>query len=72
MARSDASSHPSEELPYLIELWRAEPPGDVELVLARALSVELARAIFKAAMSEHPERRITLRKGTQIIADSAG
>lgn len=72
MARSDASSYPLEELPYLIELWHAERQDNVELVLARALNAALARAIFKAAISEHPERRITLRKGTQIIADSAG
>jgi hypothetical protein len=70
MARSDAS--PLEELPYLIELWHAERRDDVELLLGRALNAALARAIFKAAMSEHPERRITLRKGRQIIEDSAG
>jgi hypothetical protein len=72
MARSHASSRSLEELPYLIELWHAERRNDVELVLARALNAELARAIFKAATSEHPERRITLRKDSSIIADSFG
>lgn len=66
MARSDASSYPLEELRH------AERRHDVELVLARALNAELARAIFKAATSEHPERRITLRKVNSIIADSLG
>jgi hypothetical protein len=34
--------------------------------------VQLAHAIFNAARNEHPERRITLQKGTRMIADSAG
>ena len=71
MARSDASSHALEELPYLIELWHAERQDDVEQVLARAFSAELARVIFRAAMIEHPERRITLRQESKIIADSS-
>lgn len=41
-------------------------------MLARASSATLAQAIFSAAKSEHPERRITLQKGSHIIADSAG
>ena len=71
MARSDAPSRYLEELPYLIELWHAERQDDVEQVLARAFSAELARVIFKAAASEHPERRITLRQDSNIIADSS-
>jgi hypothetical protein len=51
-------------------LWQAEREDNIEQVLARALSAELARAIFKAATSEHPERRITMRKGRNVIADS--
>ncbi|WP_309083707.1 hypothetical protein [Chelativorans sp.] len=60
----------SEELPYRIELWNAEGSEEVERVLARALSAQLARAIFEAARNEHPERRITLAKGGQVLADS--
>jgi hypothetical protein len=62
----------TEELPYRIELWKdAEGKGSgVERVLARAASVQLAHAIFKAAQSEHPNRRITLRDGDRIVADS--
>jgi hypothetical protein len=63
--------NPSEELPYRIELWLADSTESVERVLARALDVQLARAIFKAAQAEHPERRVTLRKGSRIIADSS-
>jgi hypothetical protein len=72
MPRSDAPSRSIEELPYLIELWHAEQREEVEVVLARALSLGLARAIFKAATSEYPERRVTLRKDSSIIiADSS-
>jgi hypothetical protein len=60
-----------ERLPYRIELWDAERLDTIERVLARAASVTLARAIFKAALAEHPGRRITLRRGARVIADSA-
>ena len=62
---------PQDELPYSIELWRVEDAG-VERVLARASSAQLAQAIFNAARNEHPGRRITLQKGSRVIADSAG
>ena len=62
----------AEELPYCIELWRWDKTHLVERVLGRALNNQLARAIFTAAKSEYPERRITLRKGNRTIADSAG
>ena len=61
---------PQEELPYRIELWQRDH-GAVERVLARAVSAELARAIFKAAQGEYPQRRITLSKGQATVADSA-
>ena len=67
---SDQSSAP-EELPFQVEL-RADDSDQIERVLARAISIQLARAIFKAAISEHPGRHITLTKGTTLIADSAG
>jgi len=43
----------------------------IERVLARAANALLARAIFKAAQGEHPGRRITLRRGSHIVADSS-
>jgi hypothetical protein len=72
MSPTDAPSHPQDELPYSIELWHAEDPNAVERVLARASSAQLAHAIFTAARNEHPERRITLQKGSRVVADSAG
>jgi hypothetical protein len=65
-------SEPDERLPYRVELWHAENRDAVERVLARAANASLARAIFKAAQDEHPERRITVRRGARIVADSVG
>ena len=61
----------SEELPYRIELRQMGRAAGVERVLARAFSATLAQAIYKAAQGEHPDRRITLRQGETLIADSA-
>jgi len=59
---------PPEDLPYRVELWRVDG-GAVERVLARAASVQLAHAIFRAAQQEHPDRRVTLSHDRQIVAD---
>jgi len=69
--RTGTASRPSEDLPFGIELWRADGKDGVERVLARAVSMQLARSIFKAAQSEHPQRRIVLRRGTRVIFDSS-
>ena len=71
-SRTGSPSHPSQELPYGIELRQADNHDKVERVLARAVNSQLAHAMFRAAQGEYPERRITLRKGTRIIADSSG
>jgi hypothetical protein len=70
--RGSAGPAETEELPYRVELWHDGGGDAVERVLARALNAQLARAIFKAATGEHPNRRITLRKGARVIADSSG
>lgn len=69
MARTSPRPRPQETLPYRIELW--DGVADERRILARAVSVQLARAIFRAASEEHPEARITLRRGNRIVADSA-
>jgi hypothetical protein len=71
MSQTGTSPEPVEELPYRVELWHIDGTDTVERVLARALKVQLAQAIFKAAAEEHPERRITLCKGPRVIADSS-
>jgi hypothetical protein len=61
----------AESLSYWIELWESKG-NSVERVLARAFNAELARVIFKAARTEHPDRRITLRRGAKVLSDTAG
>jgi hypothetical protein len=56
-------------LPYTIELWDVDKKG-VERLLARAVNAALARAIYLAAREEHPERRITLSRGSRVISRS--
>ena len=68
--KADGASAPEEELPFRVELWHDGGHDAVERVLGRAANVQLARAIFKAAQGDHPERRITLRRDDRIIADS--
>lgn len=57
----------AEKLPYVVELWDG---AGVEKVLARAARVSLARAIFQAAKSEYPDRRLCLRQGSKTLEDS--
>jgi hypothetical protein len=74
VAMSQTGSPPpelQEELPYRVELWHLDGTATVERVLARAVSAQLAQAIFKAARDEHPQRRVTLSEGTRVIADTA-
>ena len=68
MSRTATRPRPQEALPYRIELWDAN--AGTKRILARAVTAQLARAIFRAATREHPESRITLRRGARIIADS--
>jgi hypothetical protein len=42
----------------------------VERVLGRAANAQLANAIFQAALAEHPDRHIALRRGTRLIGES--
>ena len=71
VAMAGTAPEPTEELPYRVELWHVDETETVERILGRALNVQLARAIFRAAKEEHPQRRITLREGTRVIADSS-
>lgn len=56
-------------LPYAVELWNLTRTGP-ERIIGRASSPVLARAIFTAAQSEHLGRRIVLRRGSEILAQS--
>jgi hypothetical protein len=68
-APSPGAVPPDEGLPYKIELWDEARAG-VQRVLARVASAVLARAAYDAAVSEHVNRRVTLRRGPRMIADS--
>lgn len=69
-AVAQAGGEAAEDLPYIVELWTLTR-AEVERVLGRANSATLARAIFTAAEMEHLGRRITLRKGSERIAESS-
>ena len=71
IARIGARAGQKESLPYRIELRDLADDKAVVQLLARAFSGPLARAIFKAAQVEHPDRRITLSRGNRVLADSA-
>jgi hypothetical protein len=61
----------SEDLPFAIEVWdERNAAAAVERVIARATNQQLARAIFGSARKEYPERRITVRCGSDTILDS--
>ncbi len=60
---------PTEKLPYAIELWDVSGT-EPERILARASRQSLARAIFKAARTEHPDRKLRLCHGHRVIAES--
>ena len=62
----------SDLLPYAIELWSAYGVDTVERILARVADIQLARAIFETARREHSDRRVTLRRGSELLADTAG
>ncbi|HEY1798216.1 MAG TPA: hypothetical protein VGG57_19030 [Stellaceae bacterium] len=68
MARISPRSRTLETLPYRIEL--AGAADDERRILARAMTLQLARAIFRAASEEHPDARITLRRGNRILGNS--
>jgi MoxR-like ATPase len=59
----------ADQLRYTVELWDL-PRNAPERVIGRASSATLARAIFAAALSEHLGRRIVLRRGLEILAES--
>lgn len=60
---------PAEGLPYVVELWNL-PRTAPERELGRAAGMVLARAIFQAAASEHPGRRVVLRRAREILAET--
>jgi len=60
---------PERTLPYRIDLW-ATDGTTVERLLAQAMTLSLARAIYAAATTDYPSRRITLQRGTMVLSDT--
>lgn len=69
VSSEDSASSKVERLPYAVELWDAGA-GAVERIIARAYNAALARAIFKGAQAEYPDRRLTLRRRGRVLADT--
>ena len=68
--RERAEAGPSSrtpDLPFRIELWDAEQ-RNMERVVARVHSQNLAQAIFKAACEEFPGRHLSLWRGRERLA----
>ena len=68
--RDNGQEVSAESLPYVIELWNRAGNEPVR-VIARARNAGLARAIFKAAVAENPERKLTLRRDGRVLASTA-
>ena len=66
--RAPGGAYESAKLPYRVEMWNE---GECERVLALAAQASLARAIYTAAVGEHPDRLIVLARGATILARSA-
>lgn len=65
----EAAAGASGQLPYAVELWNL-PRTAPERVVGRAGSAVVARAIFLAAQSEHLGRKVVLRRGGRVLAES--
>jgi hypothetical protein len=71
IARMTGPAAAHDKLPYRVELC-GDDENAPERVLALALDANLARAIFRAAQKEYPERRVVVRRGSRTVVDSAG
>ena len=69
--RTGRQQHPTEDLPYKVELWDAAGKS-VEVVLAVTASPSIGYAAYFAATREHPDRHITLRHKNTIVSRWAG
>ena len=65
-----APAETAEDLPYQVALSPADSSSGSR-ILARAASMQLARAIFNAAKNEHHGQRILLVRDGRVVADSA-
>lgn len=64
------SADPGEPLPYTVELWDVAGKAP-ERVLGRAASILLANAVFAAAQNDYVGRKLVLKRGNKVLAESA-
>jgi hypothetical protein len=62
-------SQPDQHLPYKVEQWD-DTGTQVESVLALACAQRLAVSAYEAAVSLYPGRVVTLRRGTEVLANA--
>lgn len=67
--RLEAGASPSDPLPFVVELWNRSRTAP-ERIVGRAANVVLARAILLAVTNEHLDRKVVLRRGAQVLAES--
>jgi hypothetical protein len=69
--QSKLTTEMSEDLlPFVVELW-TDDGSEVEYILARVQTASLGHAVFIASRADLPTRRLTLRRGARVIADSS-
>ena len=54
---------------FRIELWDRYSKGNLRMTMAVTSSIVIAQAAFDVAVSEHPNERLTLRKGAMVIRE---
>jgi hypothetical protein len=65
------STSPGEDLPFKVELWD-EKRRAVEQVLAVTANGSIGYAAYFAATREYPDRYVTLRHKSRMVARSNG
>lgn len=64
-----APSTSDDAIPFSVEAW--PPEGASPRVIGRAVTLMLAHAIFSAALESYPGARIVLKRGVEVLQDSA-
>lgn len=56
--------------PYRVDLWMDDECSAIEEHLADLSTLKLGQLVYNAAVRAKPDRMITLRNGTRIVAQS--
>jgi hypothetical protein len=66
----DPGATPEDPLPYTVELCQQGNERSIR-VIGRAANIMLARAIYEAAQTDFAGKTIRLRRGPDVLAQSA-